>query len=381
MTAWKPELFEAYLKELEYLVNIDSGSKDHEGIGEVGAFFVKKFTALGWISRKVEFGADCAPCWEIQNNAGQQIDVLLLGHMDTVFPRGTAAERPFRTEAGRAYGPGVADMKAGLLSAYHALKTLQEEQRLKDATVCFALNSEEELSSTYTRSWLEGLARRSRLVLVLEPARPNGALLTSRKGVGRYQLDFTGIAAHSGVNPEKGASAIAELGRWIVELHRLTDFAKGTTVNVGLISGGTAANVVAEHATAKVDLRFSDAAEFDRIEAVIARLLSTPSVSGVKVTVSGGMTRPPMAPTEKTAAICRLIERAGQDCGVEVHWVATGGGSDGNFAAALGIPTIDGLGPVGGNSHSPKEYLELDSVMPRLQLLRKVVLIGTEGER
>lgn len=376
MTESAEEVIETYLNELECLVNIDSGSKDFEGINKVGLFFEKKFSELGWITQKVSMGEECGPCWEMCNSRLEDIDILLLGHMDTVFPRGTTQERPFRIEDAKAYGPGVADMKAGLLLGYYALKTLQENNKLMGTSVCFAFNSEEELSSTHTRPWLEKLARRSKLVLVLEPGRPNGALVTTRKGVGRYQIEFEGIAAHSGVNPEKGASAIGELGRWIVELHKLTDFTKGTTVNVGVVAGGTAANVVAEKASAKVDLRFSELSEFSKIDTTIRQLMAVPSVSGVKVAVTGGLTRPPMVPTERTKVVCQEIEKIGREYGLDIKWITTGGGSDGNFSAALGIPTIDALGPVGGSAHSPNEYIELSSILPRLQLLQGIISRG-----
>ncbi|MEN6566526.1 MAG: M20 family metallopeptidase [Veillonellales bacterium] len=371
---------EAYLDELNTLVNIDSGSKDLEGIAKIGLYFEKKFSELGWITHQVNIGEECGLCWEMGNSRSEDIDVLLLGHLDTVFPHGTARERAFKVEGSKAYGPGVADMKGGLLLGYYALKTLQENNRLTGTNVCFAFNSEEELSSTHTRSWLEKLARRSKLVLVLEPGRPNGTLVNTRKGVARYQLEFRGISAHSGANPEKGASAIGELGRWIVELHNLTDFAKGTTVNVGVVAGGTAVNVVAERASAMVDLRFSELSEFSKVDGTIHQLMAAPSVPGVKVDVTGGLTRPPMVPNEKTKALCREIEKMGQENGMDIKWTATGGGSDGNFSAALGIPTIDALGPVGIGAHSPNEYIDISSIPLRLQLLQEIIARGTRGE-
>ena len=380
MVRSEKEIAEAYLRELSTLVNIDSGSRDFEGIAQIGLFFEKKFSELGWNTCRVSMGKECGLCWEIGNSRSEDIDVLLLGHSDTVFPRGTIRERPFKVEDAKAYGPGVADMKGGLLLGYYALKILQETDRLAGTNVCFAFNSEEELSSTHTRSWIEKLARRSKLVLVLEPGRPDGSLVNTRKGVARYQIGFEGISAHSGVNPEKGASAIGELGRWIVELHNLTDFARGTTVNVGVVAGGTAANVVAERASAKVDLRFSELSEFSKVDRTIHQLMAEPSVFGVKVAVSGGLTRPPMVPTEKTKALCREIEKIGQKCGLAIKWTATGGGSDGNFSAALGIPTIDALGPVGGGAHSPGEYIDLSSILPRLRLLQEIIVRGTGGE-
>ena len=371
------ELLEAYLNELSYLVNIDSGSKDYEGIEKVGRFFERKFSEMGWITNQLDVGKECGPCWEISNSSSEKFDILLLGHLDTVFPQGTVRERPFRIEGSKAYGPGVADMKGGLLLGYYALKALQDDNRLAGKNVCFAFNSEEELSSMHTRPWIEKLAQRSKVVLVLEPGRQNGALVNARK-VARYQIEFKGISAHSGVNPEQGASAIGELGRWIVELHKLTDFSKGTTVNVGVVVGGTAANVVAENASAKVDVRFCEVSEFSKVDKTIRQLIRLSSQSGVNVVAVGGETRPPMIPSSQTKTICESIEKIGQEYGMAINWSPTGGGSDGNFSAAMGIPTIDALGPMGGGTHSPNEYVDLSSILPRLNLLQGIICTVTE---
>lgn len=362
-----------YLADLKYLVNIDSGTGYPEGVAKVAAFFEKAFAGLGWQVQAHRFDPAVGPCLEVTNSSREDYDVLLIGHTDTVFPAGTAAERPFTIRDGKAFGPGVNDMKAGLLLMYYALGFLHREKKLGDISLCVALNSDEEISSRYSRQWLEKLSRRSRYALILEPARADGNLVNKRKGVGRYKIEIAGVAAHSGVDPEKGCSAIQELAHWILALHEKTDFATGTTVNVGLAAGGTAVNVIADKARAEVDTRFFSLGEADGIEAVMRELVDSPKTAGVKAKVSGGVTRPPMMPSDETLRLCREIERIGQAVGVKVGWTTTGGGSDGCFSASLGVPTIDGLGPVGGGSHGIGEYVIVGSIAPRYDLLRAII--------
>ncbi|MFZ7101172.1 MAG: M20 family metallopeptidase [Peptococcaceae bacterium] len=365
---------EKYLDDLKKLVNIDSGSRNPAGTAQVAQILAGKYKELGWQITEHNFDSSIGPCLEIVNSTREKYDVLLIGHLDTVFPEGTATVRPFTIEGDKAYGPGVNDMKSGDLLMYYALKDLEEKGLLKEAGICVAYNSDEEISSRYSRSWIEELAKKSSRVLILEAARANGALVKERKGVGRFNIEFTGVAAHSGVDHEKGCSAVNELAHWILELHSLTNYDLGTTVNVGVVSGGTASNVVADKAQIQVDLRIREISEEERVIAALNNLKANPRTPGVAVAVTGGMTRPPMNANEKTEELCSLVERIGEKIGVEIKWTGTGGGSDGNFSAALGIPTIDGLGPVGGGSHSANEYLEINSIEPRFNLLREIIL-------
>lgn len=362
-----------YLDDLKYLVNIDSGSYDAEGVARIAEFFKQKFSKLGWKVKPRYFDSKVGPCVEIVNSDKETYDVLFMGHMDTVFKKGTAKERPFTVKDGQAFGPGVNDMKAGLLQIYYALSALQTENVLKDASICIALNCDEEISSKYSRKWLETLSGKSNCVLVLEAARKDGNLVNKRKGVARYTIDFKGVEAHSGVDHQNGKSAIEEAAHWILALQAQTNYHTGTTVNVGRISGGSAVNVVAGEAQAQFDIRFYDVKEAEAIEGLLKTLAANPKVAGVRATVSGGVTRPPMIPSEKTLALCSQIERIGAGLSIEVGWTATGGGSDGSFAASMGIPVIDGLGPVGGGSHGPDEYLMIDSIEPRVRLLAETV--------
>lgn len=223
------------------------------------------------------------------------------------------------------------------------------------------LNCDEEISSKFSRPWLEKLSQKSKLALVFETARTDGNLVNRRKGVGRYKITISGIAAHSGVNHEDGYSAIQELAHWILNLHGKTNYETGTTVNVGVISGGTAVNVVADKAEAEVDIRFFDLSEAKAIEVLMNDLVQSPKTLGVRTEITGGVTRPPMNPSNKTLVICKTIEQIGLELGIPIGWTTTGGGSDGCFSANLGVPTIDGLGPVGGGSHGVNEYLEINN--------------------
>lgn len=364
---------DAYLKDLEYLVNIDSGSRYVEGVAKVAEFFSQRYLKMGWKVQVHHFDSAVGPCLEIVNRESDSYDVLLMGHMDTVFPVGTAAERPFTIKDEKAFGPGVNDMKAGLLNIYYVLSTLQSTGKLNNASICVALNCDEEISSKYSRPWLEELSQKSKLALVFEAARTDGNLVNRRKGVGRYKVIISGVAAHSGVNHEDGHSAIQELAHWILNLHGKTNYETGTTVNVGVISGGTAVNVVADKAEAEIDIRFFDLNEAEAIEVLMNNLVQHPKTLGVKTELAGGVTRPPMNPSNKTLDICKTIEQVGLDLGIPIGWTTTGGGSDGCFSANLGIPTIDGLGPVGGGSHGVHEYLEINTIEQRYSLACKLI--------
>lgn len=359
-----------YLSDLEHLVNIDSGSEDIDGIKKIAEFFMNKYAKLGWRVKSFNFDRSVGPCLEFRNTDNKDSDFLLLGHMDTVFPLGTVKQRSFKITDNRAYGPGVMDMKSGLLSIYYAVKSLNPETA---PSICIALNSHEEISSLFAYPWIEKLAKESKIAFVTEPARANGALVKKRKGLARYTIIFNGVAAHAGVEPEKGLSSITELGHWIVALSKLTDYESGTTVNVGLIEGGTAVNVVAEKAKAIIDVRYEDQKFLTNIENVMNEMVKKPFLNGMKIEISRLGWRPPMNPSWKTEKLCKEIEKVAKELEIEMKWAATGGGSDGNFVASAGTPVIDGLGPIGGRAHSKNEYMEVDSVEPRIGLLRELL--------
>ena len=293
--------------------------------------------------------------------------VLLLGHIDTVWPVGTLASRPFREQDGLLFGPGVFDMKAGLAIASLALRALGQGPDVIPGTVVMLVTPDEETGSASSRAVIEAEALASEAVLVLEPALPGGALKTSRKGCGAFVLRVSGRAAHAGVEPERGASAISELARQIPRIEALGDGAAGTTVNVGVIRGGSRPNVVAAGAEAVIDVRAATAAEATRVAAAFHAL--TPSDPRVALTVSGSFDRPPMERSAGVAALYDLAREVASGLGRPLGEGGTGGGSDGNLTAALGVPTLDGLGAVGGGAHADDEHVRIADLPWRAALL------------
>jgi glutamate carboxypeptidase len=299
--------------------------------------------------------------------------VLLLGHTDTVWPVGTLSTMPVERRDGRLHGPGVFDMKAGLAIGLGALRTLFGEGGAAAPAVEVVLlaTSDEEIGSATSRALIEDEARRAAAVLVLEPALADGGVKTGRKGVGEFRIELTGIAAHAGLDPASGASAIRELARQTLALEALADPARGTTLNVGVVGGGTRSNVVAAGAWALVDARVTSQAEAARVSAAIAGLRPVDGRVGVRV--SGGINRPPM---ERTPAVLRLYDEAravAAELGRSLTEAEVGGASDGNFTAALGVPTLDGLGAVGEGAHALHEHVEVGSLSYRAVLLAGLI--------
>lgn len=298
--------------------------------------------------------------------------VLALGHSDTVWETGTLARMPFREADGRLWGPGVLDMKAGIAFFIFAMRALRDLDAPVPGKVLLQLNADEEVGSDTSRALTEKNAARSKAVLVLEPGTgPEGKLKTARKGVGDYTVMVRGKAAHSGLDFEKGASAILELARQLERIAGFTDLRRGLTVNPGVISGGTRVNVVAAEARAEIDMRIvrlKDAAALDRkfkkLRAVDKRCT---------LEISGGLNRPPLERTKGVVALFRLAQKLARELGVEVDESLSGGGSDGNFTGALGIPTLDGIGAVGEGAHAPHESIFIDRMADRTALLAKLV--------
>lgn len=299
--------------------------------------------------------------------------ILLVSHLDTVWETGTLARKPFTIEGDKVYGPGIYDMKGGGYLGYYAYRHLVRQAKETRLPITFLFIADEEVGSATSRQLIEETAKAAKYVLVLEPGRPNGAVVTARKAVARFDLDVTGVAAHAGANHELGRSAVAELARHIVALEAMTDYERGITVNVGVAMGGTVgfANVVPAHATAEIDFRAPDEATAQDLAARILAL--KPIGKDVGVTVTGGITRPPFI---RDAGVARLYEHAKKlaaEIDLPLPEMATGGGSDGNFSAALGIPTLDGLGVVGAGAHAEHEHLLISSLEPRAKLLLRLL--------
>jgi glutamate carboxypeptidase len=294
--------------------------------------------------------------------------LLLLGHMDTVWPIGTLKNMPWREEKGKFWGPGVLDMKAGVVMALAAVSTLKELKLARPVTLL--LNSEEEVGSPVSRAITERLALESAAVFVLEPAQ-GLAYKTARKGVGHYNVQVTGVSAHAGVDFEKGHSAILELAKQVQTISGFVNSARQLTVNCGVIAGGTRSNVVASEAHTEVDVRISKA----RDAAYIQKLFDGLKVSDphCKLTVTGGINRPPMERKAGTIALFKQARRLAAELGFDLQEAATGGGSDGNFTAGLGVPTLDGMGAVGEGAHAAHESVVIEHLVPRTALLAAMI--------
>jgi glutamate carboxypeptidase len=294
--------------------------------------------------------------------------------MDTVWEVGTLRSMPFRVEQGRVYGPGAFDMKAGLVQLVFALRAMRRSMVQPASNVVVLINSDEEIGSHSSRRLIEEQAQRSRAVLVLEPSLPpDGRAKTFRKGVGVFEIQIKGRAAHAGLDPRRGVSAIEEMARQIQVLHQMTDHDRGITVNVGTVQGGTRVNVVAADARAEVDLRVSTIRDAKEMESRILGL--RPSMAGTEVFVTGGVDRPPL---ERSARVVRLFEKAqaaAADLGFHLGEGSAGGGSDGNITAALGVPTLDGLGAVGDGAHATDEHVILEEMPRRAALLARMLTL------
>jgi glutamate carboxypeptidase len=290
--------------------------------------------------------------------------VLLLAHLDTVWPHGTLAKMPWKQSPKRIEGPGTLDMKAGVAMALTAIEALKAQKISRPITLL--LNSEEEIGSPVSRPITEKLALASSAVLVLEPAQ-GLALKTARKGVGHYVVEVAGVAAHSGVDFQNGHSAILELARQVETISAFTDLSRGLTVNCGVISGGTRSNVVAAQAQVEVDVRIAKASDARYVERFFRTL--KPIDPACKITVSGGINRPPMERKPGTVALFKQARKLAGELGFVLEEASTGGGSDGNFTAALGVPSLDGMGAIGTGAHAPHEHILTEHLVPRTTLL------------
>ncbi|HEY7600333.1 MAG TPA: M20 family metallopeptidase [Candidatus Limnocylindrales bacterium] len=372
---WLAAALPDYLADLERLVNIDCGSHLVGGVNQVGRWLAEQLRELG-AEVEVVPGRELGDT-VVGRLAGDGRRILLIGHMDTVFPAGTAAARPFRVEGDRGLGPGASDMKAGLLTGLYALRALRATGTPIAAEIVFIANPDEELASPESTPVIEHEARGAHAALVLEGARANGDIVSSRKGVADITVRLHGRAAHAGVEPEKGRNAIVEAAHKTLELSALNGRWPGVTLNVGVISGGTRPNVVPEEAMLHIDLRAVEPATMALAEAEIELICATTTVPDVSCVVEKGARFGPMVRSAGTARLAEQAIALAVRLGFELRDAATGGGSDAGTTSGLGVPTLDGLGPIGGLDHSPGEYVEIDSIVPRTALL--AALIATEG--
>jgi glutamate carboxypeptidase len=360
---------------IRHLVAIESPSDDKRAVDRCVDAVVEMATELGGRVRRHRqrtFGDVLELRFGSSGKAERKLaPVMLLGHLDTVWPLGTLRSMPFRVAKGRAWGPGVLDMKAGVAMGLTALSILRE-QEARRRPVIFLLNSDEEVGSAVSRGITEKLALECTAVFVLEPAQGlKGAYKTARKGVGGYRVRVTGVAAHAGVDFERGHSAIAELAWQLEKVRGFTELDRGLTVNAGVIRGGTRTNVIAAEAEAEIDVRIARAKDAARIEKKFRSLRVRDR--GCVLQVEGGMNRPPMERSRATVALFRRAATLAAQMGFELGEASTGGGSDGNFTAALGVPTLDGMGAVGEGAHASHESVLLESLIPRMALLAEMI--------
>ena len=377
ISAWLATQQEAMTELLRRMVDIDSGSYNKDGIDRVGAVAREFLEAHGIPVEtlpQTKHG-DClraAVPWDgPQGNAGG--NVMLLGHRDTVFPEGEVVLRPFTIRDGIAYGPGVADMKAGLVMNCFVLAAFAKFGG-SPAPLVGLFTGDEEIGSPEGRAVIEAEARRARVVFNSEPGRPSGAIVTGRKGGVFMAMRITGKAAHSGGNFTAGISAIEELARKIQAIHALTDLDRGITLNVGLVSGGQSVNTVAPWAVGEIDLRYIDPADRDTVMAEIGGIVERSFVPGTKaeLTVNGEFL--PMTQSASAKRLFELYVDASAETGREVTGEFAGGCADSGFTAAVGAPTLCAVGPIGGRAHTPEEYLQLDSLVPRAQACARAIL-------
>jgi glutamate carboxypeptidase len=367
-----------YLRALEQMVNIDSGSFSPQGVNRIADLCEARFRAGGWeVERRSGMrdpgGAELGDLVIGRLAGAGGTRVLMVGHMDTVFDDGTAAERPFRVDGDRAFGPGVSDMKGGLLSGFFAVDALREAGFDGFGQVTYICNPDEEIGSPASRDTIAEFAPAHDVAFVLEGARANGDIVSARKGITDYEVVFHGRAAHAGVEPEKGLHAVLAAAHAVVALQDLNGRELGVTVNVGVVRGGTRTNVVPERCEIHVDLRSPRLDLLENAEHEIERICAEPAVAGVTTTVNPNRWHRPM---EKTEAAHRLVDTAREvaaELGFELRDAATGGASDANTTSSAGTPTIDGLGPVGGDDHAPAEWLDISSVVPRATLLAALI--------
>ncbi|MFC0180189.1 M20 family metallopeptidase [Thorsellia kenyensis] len=364
---------QAMLKLLEKLVNIDSGSYYAEGINHVGAILTDLYHELGFTktvhSDNQIDGKTLGNHISLKHKEAKNPQILILAHLDTVFPLHESDKRPFTVKENRAYGPGVIDMKASHVQVYFALKFLTETGDSAYKNVLLLLNSDEEIGSPSSKALIRQLSKNKSCALVMEPARPNGSIVSSRRGVGKYIIEVFGVAAHSGIAPKDGANAIIELCRHLIFIDQLNDHDKGISLNIGLIEGGESVNTIADYAKATIDLRVLTSEQALFIDKEIKKITLSTFNSQCQIKVTGGMNRPPMTKTVASEKIINIIKEQATLLNIELDDIATGGGSDASFTSHEGLATVDGLGPVGGKQHTSDEYLDINSLVTRTILL------------
>ncbi|MCY4537609.1 MAG: M20 family metallopeptidase [Chloroflexi bacterium] len=361
-----------YLEDLALLVAIDSGTYQKDGCNRVNDWLEQRLAALGFFIERFP-QQDTGDHLLARLGGRGSAKIILLGHSDTVYPRGTAARRPLKQAGDRLLGPGTCDMKAGLLAGIYAMEALNalgfDDFRML-TLLCVA---DEEVDERNSIPLIRDAMAGADAVLTLEAARDNGDIVTARKGNVVVRVEAQGRSAHAGVEPEKGRNAISGLLRRLLQAEALAHPVSGVTINIGMIGGGTMPNVVPEHASASIDIRAFEQDELDRTVAEIAGIFARPAIDDIRFTLKHRLASPPMPRTAGVARLEALAIRAAADLGFELRGVSTGGAADSAFAAQAGVPVLDGLGPIGGLDHGPDEYILKSSIVPRTALLAELI--------
>ncbi len=361
------------LSDIKTLVAAESPSMNKAAVDRCGEVLQSIFAKRLGVDAEIDMQEKYGNHLKFTLGSGSE-QTVVLGHFDTVWDEGELA---IREEEGKLYGPGVLDMKAGLVQAIWAVRALQQQDLLAGKRIVFLCGSDEEVGSPSSSDWLSHHAMGSVQVLVVEPAvAGSGALKVARKGTGQYQVTITGLAAHAGNNPEEGISAVQEMAHQVLFLHGLNAPERGTTVNVGIAQGGNRVNVVADKAVLGIDTRVTSEEEAQRIHAEITQL--QPHLPGIKLEVSGAQSRPPMRQSAESLVLMQRAQSVAQQIGFTVEGKSVGGGSDGNFTAALGIPTLDGLGATGAGIHARHEHIQIADIPARAALVAGLILGDTD---
>ncbi len=374
LTGYVEQRLETYLDELRQLCAIECPTSSKPGVDEAGAWVRRWVAARGWELREWPDALAGDSLVATIRGTGR-LRIMLVAHLDTVYPVGTAAERPVRIEGDTLLGPGSADNKSGLLSGLYAMAALEDLGLLEHVgAISMVCGGDEETDMRSSVGLLRELAPQYDIALVLEAGRENGDIVGARKGSGNFVLDVYGKAAHAGVEPHRGANAILALAHQTIALQALNGMREGVTVNVGVAQGGTRPNVVPDHARAEIDVRVIRPEDMEPVGAAIAAVAANPVVPGVTARLSDGWHFAPMARTPQIVELAALAATCAQDLGFSVTDAATGGVSYANALASLGLPVLDGLGPIGGRDHSPNEYISIASIVPRTALLALLML-------
>jgi len=370
-----------YLDDLRILVSIDSGSNYKTGVDRVNEWLEARLISLGFTVKRdlqTKNGDNLLAALEGRGSGR----ILLLGHSDTVFPVGTAAERPMTIAGDRIHGPGTCDMKAGLLTGCYAAAALSELGFQDFGRIDFLCVSDEEVQERYSHELIRRTARQADAVFTLEAARENGDIVIARKGVQVYEIEAFGHAAHAGVEPEKGCNAILALAHQCIKLDQLNGFRPDVTVNLGVFEGGSQPNVVPDYARLLVDLRAFTKEDLQAVVEAAHEIIKEEPFPGIKMRMKQvGHGHEPMPYTPEAAALEALARQAADELGFSVNGAWTGGASDASLAAGEGKPVLDGLGPIGGLDHSPDEYILLSSIVPRTALLARLIIAVANKEK